>query len=161
MTTADLLGIGVGGTALDWSGYALAISTLGGLLLGQLAFASGALPPAVAVISVTNPIASVAVGLLAFDAPIPSSPAALASIAVSAALIAVGITGLANAPSTQQMYMGNLDGGTRRGASDDKAGARRASDNEAGARRASDNEAGARRASDKVANDASGIRYKN
>jgi hypothetical protein len=104
MTTADLLGAGVGGTAVDWPGYTLAISTLGGLLLGQLAFASGALPPAVAAISVTNPVASVAVGLLAFDAPIPSSPAALAAIAASGALIATGITGLANAPSTQQMY---------------------------------------------------------
>lgn len=104
MTMTDLLDRGVAATAVDWPGYALAISSLGGLLLGQLAFASGALPPAVAAISVTNPVAGVAVGLLAFDAPVPDSPGALAAIAVSGALVTTGITGLANATSTRQMY---------------------------------------------------------
>jgi drug/metabolite transporter (DMT)-like permease len=104
MTLSDLLDRGVAATAVDWPGYALAASTAAGLLLGQLAFASGALPPAVASISVTNPIVSVAVGLLAFDAPIPDTPGALAAIAASGVLVALGITGLANASSTRQMY---------------------------------------------------------
>lgn len=104
MTMTDLLDRGVAATAIDWPGYALALSTLSGLLLGQLAFASGALPPAVAAISVTNPLAGVAVGLLAFDAPLPGSAGALAAIAVAGALVAAGVTGLANASSTRQMY---------------------------------------------------------
>jgi len=104
MTTEDLLHRGVGGTALDWPGYALALTTLGGLLLGQLAFASGALPAAVAAISVTNPFAGAAVGFLAFDTALPVQPATLAAIAVSGLVIALGITGLANSPSTRWIY---------------------------------------------------------
>lgn len=104
MTIDDLLGRGVAATAVDWPGYALAVSTLSGLLLGQLAFASGALPPAVASISVTNPVASLAVGLLAFDVPVPTGAGALAALAISGVVLAAGITGLANSPSMQRMY---------------------------------------------------------
>ena len=104
MTIEDLSTRGVAATAADWPGYALALSTLSGLLLGQLAFASGPLPPAVASINVTNPIVAFTVGLLAFDAPMPSSPTALAAIAASGMLIAAGVIGLAHAPSTHHMY---------------------------------------------------------
>lgn len=104
MTIDDLLIRGVAATAVDWPGYALAVSTLSGLMLGQLAFASGALPPAVASISVTNPAASLAVGLLAFDVPVPTGAPALAAIAISGAVIATGIAGVANSPGMQRMY---------------------------------------------------------
>ncbi|TSE01475.1 hypothetical protein FOS14_02685 [Skermania sp. ID1734] len=104
LTTEELVNHGIGATATDWPGYALAVSTLSGLLLGQLAFASGALPPAVASISVTNPIMSYAVGLLAFNAPAPTSPGSLAAIAGAGLLIILGITGLAHAPITQLLY---------------------------------------------------------
>ncbi len=106
MTIESLTGPGVLATAVDWPGYALAASTASGLLLGQLAFATGALPPAVASTSVTNPVASLAVGLLAFGTPAPTEPAVLAAIAGAATLIALGIVGLANSSSTQSFYGG-------------------------------------------------------
>jgi hypothetical protein len=54
---------------LDWPVYALTATAISGMLLVQIAFASGPLPPAVAAMSVTNPVASFVLGILAFDAP--------------------------------------------------------------------------------------------
>ncbi|MCX5043740.1 DMT family transporter [Aldersonia sp. NBC_00410] len=104
LTIDDLVNAGVTATAVDWPGYALAGSTLAGLLLEQQAFASGTLPSAVAAMSVTNPVVSLTIGLMAFDVPAPTAPGALAAIAASGVLIALGITGLANSPSMQAMY---------------------------------------------------------
>ncbi|MCV7220114.1 DMT family transporter [Mycolicibacterium elephantis] len=104
MTIEDLTGRGVAATAVDWPGYALALSTLSGLVLGQLAFASGALPPAVAAINVTNPIVALAAGLLAFDAPVSTAPGALAALTASGVLIAAGVIGLAHSPTARAMY---------------------------------------------------------
>ncbi len=78
------------------------------MLLVQIAFASGPLPPAVAAMSVTNPVASFALGILAFDAPAPRDPGVLSAIAVSGALIAVGVVGLANASGTRHLYGGDI-----------------------------------------------------
>jgi hypothetical protein len=55
--------------------------------------------------SVTNPIASFVLGILAFDAPAPRDAGVLSAIAVSGGLIAVGIVGLANASSTRRLYL--------------------------------------------------------
>jgi hypothetical protein len=88
------------------------------MLLVQIAFASGPLPPAVAAMSVTNPIASFVLGILAFDAPAPRDPAVLSAIAISGVLIAVGIVGLANASGTRHLYGDDIPSG---GASADPA----------------------------------------
>jgi drug/metabolite transporter (DMT)-like permease len=104
MTTEDLLGRGVAATAVDWPGYCLAISALGGLLLEQAAFAGGPMPWAVAGMSVTNPAASLAVGLLAFRVPVPDDAWSLATIAASGALVTVGIVGLAHSPTMQHLH---------------------------------------------------------
>ena len=104
MTVEDLLGPGVAATAVDWPGYLLAASALGGLLLEQAAFAGGPMPWAVAGMSVTNPVASLAVGLLAFHVPVPDDPVSLARIAVSGALVTIGIAGLAHSPTMQHLY---------------------------------------------------------
>jgi drug/metabolite transporter (DMT)-like permease len=85
----------------DWPLYAVPISVLGGVVLGQLAFASGTLPPAVAAMSVTNPVASLAFALFAFEV-FPREPQLLAEIAVSAVIITIGIIGLATATSTRE-----------------------------------------------------------
>nr|WP_277350812.1 DMT family transporter [Rhodococcus sp. HNM0569] len=104
MTIDDLVGRGVAATAVDWPGYALAVSTLSGLVLEQLAFASGALPSAVAAMSVTNPLASFVIGMMAFDVPAPTAPHELAAIAASGVLIVIGVTGLAHARSTEMVF---------------------------------------------------------
>jgi hypothetical protein len=104
LTVEDLYHGGVPATLLDWPVYALAVTALSGMLLVQIAFASGPLPPAVAAMSVTNPVASFVLGILAFDAPAPRDPGVLSAIAGSGLLIALGIVGLANASSTRRLY---------------------------------------------------------
>jgi hypothetical protein len=104
LTVEDLYHGGPLATVLDWPVYALTLTAISGMMLVQIAFASGPLPPAVAAMSVTNPVASFVLGILAFDAPAPRDPAVLTAIAVSGLLIAVGIVGLANSPSTRHFY---------------------------------------------------------
>jgi drug/metabolite transporter (DMT)-like permease len=96
LTTDDLLVRGVAATARDWPGYALAASTLSGLLLGQGAFAAGSLPSAVAAMSITNPVVSYLLGVYAFGVEPPRTPAALAGLAGAGALISLGAIGLAH-----------------------------------------------------------------
>jgi drug/metabolite transporter (DMT)-like permease len=98
LTTDDLLVRGVAATARDWPGYALAASTVSGLILGQGAFAAGSLPSAIAAMSITNPIASYLLGVYAFGAVPPETPGALAGLAGAGALICVGAVGLAHSP---------------------------------------------------------------
>jgi drug/metabolite transporter (DMT)-like permease len=118
LTVEDLYHGGMPATLFDWPLYALAATALSGMLLVQIAFASGPLPPAVAAMSVTNPIASFVLGILAFDAPAPRDPAVLSAIAISGVLIAVGIVGLANASGTRHLYGDDIPSG---GASADPA----------------------------------------
>ena len=99
LTGDDLAHQGVAYTARDWVGYALAGSTLLGLVLGQAAFANGSLPWAVATRESVNPIASYAIGVLAFPIVFPSGNLALAAIAGAGALLIVGAIGLAHSPS--------------------------------------------------------------
>ncbi|MBD0321874.1 MAG: DMT family transporter [Aldersonia sp.] len=112
LTIDALLNRGVAETAVDWPGYALAVSTLTGLVLEQQAFASGPLPSAIAAMSVTNPVVSLTTGLMAFDVEAPTSPDALAAIAGAGVLITLGIVGLANSPSVQAMYGSGTVGDT-------------------------------------------------
>jgi hypothetical protein len=99
LTADELFERGVGATALDWPGYALAISTALGLVLGQASYASGPLPWALAAMNVTNPVISYVVGCLAFDARPPTNPGTLAELALAGALLLAGALGLAFSPS--------------------------------------------------------------
>jgi hypothetical protein len=107
LTVMSLTARGPLATVLDWPVYAMLTSAVGGLLLGQIAFATGPLPPAVAAMSVTNPVASFTVGVLADSAPFTVSPAALAVFAACGLAVALGIVGLANASSTRTLYVGS------------------------------------------------------
>jgi hypothetical protein len=111
LTVEDVFHGGVLATLVDWPVYALAVTAVSGMLLVQIAFASGPLPPAVAAMSVTNPVASFVLGILAFDAPAPRDPGVLSAIAVSGVLIAVGVVGLANASSTRRLFHAEADSG--------------------------------------------------
>jgi drug/metabolite transporter (DMT)-like permease len=99
LTTTDLLDRGVLATALDWPGYALAVSTAIGLLLGQQAYAAASLPVAVAAMSVTNPLVSYLIGVLAFHVALPTAPGTLAAVAASLLLLFLGAVGLAHSPA--------------------------------------------------------------
>jgi len=111
LTVEDLFHGGVLATLSDWPVYALAATALSGMLLVQIAFASCPLPPSVAAMGVTNPVASFVLGILAFDAPAPRDPGVLSAIAVSGLLIALGIVGLANASSTRRLYWPDTESG--------------------------------------------------
>jgi hypothetical protein len=111
LTVEDVYHGGAAATLFDWPVYALAVTAVSGMLLVQIAFASGPLPPAVAAMSVTNPVASFVLGILAFDAPAPRGLGVLSAIAVSGVLITVGIVGLANASSTRRLYRADADRG--------------------------------------------------
>ncbi|MGV0741193.1 DMT family transporter [Mycolicibacterium sp. XJ870] len=93
---------GLQATVQDWPLYAVPVSVLGGVVLGQLAFATGSLPPAVAAMSVTNPVASLTFALFAFET-FPRDAGLLTAVVLSGALIAAGIIGIATAPGTRQM----------------------------------------------------------
>jgi len=99
LTTDDLVNHGVAYTARDWVGYALACSTLVGLVLGQGAFANGPLPWAVATKETANPVASYAIGVLAFPVAFPSGAGALVGLGAAAALVTIGAVALAHSPS--------------------------------------------------------------
>jgi drug/metabolite transporter (DMT)-like permease len=98
LTTEDLIKHGVAATARDWPGYALAASTWTGLVLEQGAFAAGSLPTAVAAMTITNPVASYLLGVLAFGAVPPTGLGPLAALAGAGALISAGAIGLAHSP---------------------------------------------------------------
>ena len=104
LTVDDVYHGGVATALLDWPVYALAATALSGMLLGQIAFASGPLPPAIAAMSITNPVASFVLGVIAFDTPVPRDLGVLAAIAVSGGLIALGVVGVANASITRRLY---------------------------------------------------------
>jgi hypothetical protein len=99
LTADDLLGVGIAGTAKDWPGYFLAISTLSGLLIEQAAFAGPALTWSVAAMNITNPVASYLAGVLAFDVRVPTDPGALAGIAGAGLLLMAGVLALAKSPA--------------------------------------------------------------
>lgn len=99
LTTDDLVNHGVAYTARDWVGYALAGSTLAGLVLGQGAFANGPLPWAVATKETANPVASYAIGVLAFPVQFPTGPGALFDLSIAGALVVLGAVALAHSPS--------------------------------------------------------------
>ena len=101
LTTADLLHRGVPATATDWPGYCLAGSTALGLLLEQQAFTAGSLPVAIAAMTMTNPTASYLLGVLAFEADVPTGPRALAMLLAAGLLLVLGVVGLAHGPAGQ------------------------------------------------------------
>lgn len=102
LTTNDLINHGVGFTARDWVGYALACSTLLGLVLGQGAFANGPLPWAVATKETVNPIASYAIGVLAFPVSLPHNASTLTALAGAGTLLIIGGFLLAESPSAAE-----------------------------------------------------------
>jgi drug/metabolite transporter (DMT)-like permease len=107
LTASDLLHRGVAATAADWPGYALAASTLLGLLLEQEAFSAGPLSLSIAAMTITNPIASYLIGVLAFDVKAPTSPSALAALAVSGGLLFVGAAVLSGSPTVRRENAGS------------------------------------------------------
>ena len=99
LTIEDLVDHGVAYTATDWVGYALAGSTLLGLVLEQGSFANGPLPWAVATKESVSPITGYAVGVLAFPVAFPTDAGTVACLVVAGLLLVAGAFGLGASPS--------------------------------------------------------------
>lgn len=98
ITSDDLTSRGVGATATDWPGYALAIVSVVGVLLQQVAFASGRLPVAATAMIVANPVVGTAIAIVAFAEALPADPVRLVGLGLGAALVVVGVTVLSHSP---------------------------------------------------------------
>jgi drug/metabolite transporter (DMT)-like permease len=98
ITSDDLTSRGVGATATDWPGYALAVVSVLGVLLQQVAFASGLLPVAATAMIVTNPVVGTAIAIVAFAELLPGDPVRLAGLGFGAALVVTGVTVLSHSP---------------------------------------------------------------
>jgi multisubunit Na+/H+ antiporter MnhG subunit len=96
LTADDLVLRGVSATARDWPGYTLAVTAFTGVVLGQWAFATGSLPTAVAATTITNPVASYVIAILAFHASPAATAPRIAGIVTAGALISIGVVGLAH-----------------------------------------------------------------
>lgn len=111
LTVDDLVSVGLVGTAKDWPGYLLLVSTFAGFLTIQAGFASGPLTWAVAVGLITDPLASYLVGILAFDVPLPTNAGAIAGIVIALLLLAAGILALAHvSPLARRRQPASLPG---------------------------------------------------
>ncbi len=95
LTIDDLVERGVAATAVDWPGYALVVTASSGVALGQWAFATGSLPTAVAATTITNPIASYLIGVLAFHVIPATTAPRLAGVVAAGTLLSAGVVGLA------------------------------------------------------------------
>jgi drug/metabolite transporter (DMT)-like permease len=113
LTTDDLVNHGVAYTARDWVGYALAGSTVLGLVLGQGAFANGPLPWAVATKETANPIASYAIGVLAFPVALPSASQTVTGVVAAGLLVVAGAVALAGSPSADVWLSRRTDGAAK------------------------------------------------
>jgi drug/metabolite transporter (DMT)-like permease len=104
LTVDDLVNVGLAGTAQDWPGYLLLVSTFAGFLTIQAGFASGPLTWAVAAGLITDPIASYLVGILAFDVTLPADTASIASAVIALGLLVVGIVLLAHVSGRSRQH---------------------------------------------------------
>jgi drug/metabolite transporter (DMT)-like permease len=102
LTADDLIQRGIPATAVDWPGYTLAVTAFTGIALGQWAFAAGSLPTAVAATTITNPIASYLIGVLAFNVEPATTAPRLAGVVAAGALISMGVVGLAHSTIVRQ-----------------------------------------------------------
>ena len=98
ITSDDLTSRGVAATATDWPGYALALVSVLGVLLQQVAFASGRLPVAATAMIVANPVVGTAIAIVAFAELLPGDPVRLVGLAFGAVLVIVGVTVLSHSP---------------------------------------------------------------
>jgi drug/metabolite transporter (DMT)-like permease len=90
LTAIDLFDHGVRTAATDWTGYTLAVTSVTGALLEQEAFRSGPLSITLSVVTITNPVASYAIGVLAFEVSIPTDAGTLAQLTGAAAAMTAG-----------------------------------------------------------------------
>ena len=87
-TFVHLLGQGVFPMLQHWEPYALAVATLGGLLLAQSSFQAGSLSASIAALEVAEPVVAAAIGIGILDEHVRTRTAVY-QIAIVVALVAM------------------------------------------------------------------------
>jgi drug/metabolite transporter (DMT)-like permease len=100
--TVERLDDGLLEVLTDWHLYALLVVGYAATSLAQTAFQTGVLAPAVATQMCLNPIASLLLGIFAFDETVHEDPAGLVAALVGFAVMIVGIVRLAAAEQKPQ-----------------------------------------------------------
>ncbi len=92
------LGDGIFAWVPHWESYALAAASIGGVIVGQSAFQTGALAASVGATESTAPIAAAILGILLLDERVSfESASQIAAVVVSVCMILFGIAALARA----------------------------------------------------------------
>jgi drug/metabolite transporter (DMT)-like permease len=92
------LGDGIFAWIPHWESYALAAVSIGGVIVGQSAFQTGALAASVGATESTAPIAAAILGIVLLDESVSfESASQIAAVVVSAGMILFGIAALARA----------------------------------------------------------------
>jgi drug/metabolite transporter (DMT)-like permease len=92
------LGDGIFAWIPHWESYALAAASIGGVIVGQSAFQTGALAASVGATESTAPIAAAILGLVLLDERVSfESASQIAAVVVSVCMILFGIAALARA----------------------------------------------------------------
>jgi drug/metabolite transporter (DMT)-like permease len=95
--TAFSNGIGAGFSA--WETYGVAVTGLFGLLLMQSAFQAGEIEWSLPTLTVTNPVLSIAVGLLLLDETVAADGLVIIPLVVSLGVMLWGVIALARSPA--------------------------------------------------------------
>jgi drug/metabolite transporter (DMT)-like permease len=113
-TFVHLLGQGVFPMLQHWEPYALAVATLGGLLLAQSSFQAGSLSASVAALEVAEPLVAAAIGIGLLDEHIKTHNAAY-QLAIVLALIGMflGVLALSRSSEFEEGPAGQLGAGRR------------------------------------------------
>ena len=93
-SVAHLLGLGLTHVLTSWQPLALIVAGGLGMLLAQSAFQAGSLDSSLPMLTVTDPIVSIAIGAFAFGEGIEISPAASTLEAVGLILMVLGVFAL-------------------------------------------------------------------
>jgi drug/metabolite transporter (DMT)-like permease len=90
-STSHLIASGVGHVFANWQPYVLVVFGIGGMVIGQSAFQAGALDVSLPTMTVTDPIVSIMIGVLAFGETISSTPGAIAVEIIGITAMTVGV----------------------------------------------------------------------
>jgi drug/metabolite transporter (DMT)-like permease len=90
---------GIGAGLTSWETYGIAVTGLLGLLLMQSAFQAGEIEWSLPTLTVTNPVLSIAVGLILLDETVSAHGPVLILLAASLAVMVWGVIALARSPA--------------------------------------------------------------
>jgi drug/metabolite transporter (DMT)-like permease len=96
--SAHLLGIGLGHAVTAWQPYALVAAGAIGMVLSQSAFQAGPLRASLPMLTVVDPVVSIAIGVCVFHEHMAQDPGRVVAEVVGGAIMVVGVFALSRSP---------------------------------------------------------------